>query len=780
MFKLIIQSVTKGFKKNRLDFFINLFGLSIAMLVFISISVYVKNELSFDKHHKNGEQIFRLTTSLTSPNGQETNMALANTAFAHILKNSVPEVEEIICVDIGGEYTLSYKDYEFRNLNIRAASPSIFDVFTYPVIEGSVDEFLKEPNTIVLTESLSKKIFRDTPPLGEIVTIDKAEYTVNGIIKDLPSNTDLQFSALFYSEVNGSEELVDWGEYFVYCKLNTSQPRILETKIHELTQENYAAILEQIGGFTLSHNLQALQEIHFDNTLLADTPKGNKKMVYLFAVVAVIILIIAAINYINLSIAQLKKRHQELSIRKIIGCGRKCILFHVLSESIINFIFSSLVALLISVLLLPFINNLFDKQFTIQSLVSQLIPMSLIFIVAGLLSGIYPAYKINRLENDKQHSFSTFGKVLVTFQNGISVIMIAAIFLLGKQVQFMKNHDLGLGINKDQIVAINLPFEYEKFPGTETLRQEFSGLTGINFLAFGGGGTNLGQTDHWMKAIMIVENDKGEEIQFVVNQPRVDKNYMELFGIRLKEGRIFDPTSEFDKNWGVIINSTYAKTMGWENPVGKKISDESDHEVIGVVEDFHFDALYNPIEPLSFQLLEDNPAFMFASIEPQYLKQIKNHWNQTFEDIPFEYSFVDEHFNTLYHKNEKEMTIFSYMTLIAIFISCLGLYGLASHFTLNKTKEIGIRKANGAEVKEILMMLNKDFIKWVLIAFVIACPIAYYIMNKWLENFAYKTSISWWIFALAGILSLGIAMLTVSWQSWRAATRNPVEALRYE
>jgi putative ABC transport system permease protein len=358
--------------------------------------------------------------------------------------------------------------------------------------------------------------------------------------------------------------------------------------------------------------------------------------------------------------------------------------------------------------------------------------------------------------------------------------MIAAVFLVGKQVNFMKDHHLGLGNNKSQIVAINLPFEPQSFPGTETIRQEFSSLTEIKSLAFGGGGTNLGNPDHWMKAIMVVEDEQGNDVQFVANQPRIDENYMDLFGIKLVEGRKFDESSELDKIRGVIINQTYAKTMGWKEPIGKSISEDSDQQVIGVIEDFHFDALYNLIEPLMFQLLEDKPTYLFASVEPKSLKAIQDHWEKTFRNIPFEYSFIDQHFATLYEKNEREMAIFSYLTIIAILISCLGLYGLTSHFTANKTKEIGIRKVNGARVSEILTMLNKDFIKWIAIAFAVACPVAYYGMNKWLENFAYKTTLSWWIFALAGLLALGIALLTVSWQSWRAATRNPVEALRYE
>jgi len=635
MLKVILVGIIRGFRKSKLDFLLNMIGLSVAMIVFTGISIYVKNEVSFDKYHKDANRVFRLTTSLTSPNGQQTNMALANTNFAYQLNSNFPEIEEIVCVGVGDNINIRYLDNEFEDINTRKATPTIFDVFTYPVIEGNVSEFLKSPNTIVLTESLSKKIFRGTPPLGQVITIDKNNYTVNGIIEDLPTNTDLQFSALMYSEVNGTEELVDWGEYYVYCKLNSNVPGNLTEKINQLTEEKYSELLKQMGGFVLSHNLQPLASIHFDNSLLADTPKGNKKMVYLFSAVAFLILVIAAINYVNLNIAQLQRRQRELSIRKIIGCGRRWIIIHVFSESVVNFILAGLIAILFSFLLLPVFNNLFSKQFNTVSIIHQLVLLIPVFLITGLLSGIYPAYKIGKTNITRQTAFSSFGKFLVTFQNSITIIMIAAVFLVGKQVHYMKDHDLGLGMDKSQIVAINLAFEPQNFPGTETIRQEFSGLAEIESLAFGGGGTNLGNTNQWMKAIMVMEDEQGNDVQFVANQPRIDENYMDLFGIRLTEGRKFDVTREFDRKWGVIINQTYAKTMGWNEPLGKSVFDDTDHQVIGVVEDFHFDALYNPIEPLAFQMIEDQPAFLFASVEPKNLAVIKNHWEKTFKDVPF-------------------------------------------------------------------------------------------------------------------------------------------------
>jgi len=356
--------------------------------------------------------------------------------------------------------------------------------------------------------------------------------------------------------------------------------------------------------------------------------------------------------------------------------------------------------------------------------------------------------------------------------------MIAGLFIIWNQTHFMKNAELGF--DKEQLIVVEIPPEPEKFPGKEVLRQEFSTLPGIENFAFGSGGTNLGSTANWMKAIMAVKDDEGNDVQFVLNQPQIDENYIGLLGIEIVEGRNFSGNNPGDADKSAIINETYARIMGWNEPLGKILDETPPQKIIGVVKDFHFNALNNPIEPLKFTMLSRQPSYIFLKAQPENLKLIQQKWESIYPDEPFEFQFMDQHMAGLYKKNEKEMAIFSYLTIIAIIISCLGLYGLASHFMIRRTKEVGIRKVNGATVKEVVKLLTQGFVQWVLIAFVIAAPLAYFAMNKWLENFAYKTDLRWWIFALAGLLALGIALLTVSWQSWRAATRNPVEALRYE
>ncbi|MGD2035289.1 MAG: ABC transporter permease [Bacteroidales bacterium] len=776
MFKNLLTTFLRRSKKNKIDFLINLFGLTIAMLVFIFTSMYVKNETSFDNYHEHGDQIFRLTTSITSPNGQNTDMALANTAFGYVLKNECPGIEEVACVDIGDIGEIKYQGEKFENISIRTATPSFLNLFTYPVTEGKSDELLQLPNTIVLTESLAKKIFKNSSVLGKQVTIGNEDYLVNGIIEDLPTNTNLTFNALLPSDINGTEELTDWGDYFVYLQTRSSSG-LLEDKIDALTREKYAELLQQMGGFSLRHRLQPLKDIHFDNTLLADIPKGDRTMVAVFSLVALLILLIAAINYTNITIVQIQKRKHEFEIRKTIGCNKKWIFSQVLTESVFTTIIAGILSVFLAELLLPYFNQLFNQQFELKSITRLLIPLLILFTGFGILYGLYPSFKSLKLKPDPRKGFSTLGKSLIISQNVVSIVMVAGVLLIDKQIRHMKNHDLGF--DKEQLLSIQLGAP-EKMPGKKVLHDEFLKLPEIQEIAFGGSGTNLGATDYWLKSILVTKDEEGNDIQFVANQPCIDENYIDLFGMKIIKGRNFSHLISSDMEQGVIVNEAYVNTMQWSDPIGKNVFEDTEHKVIGVVSNFNFDALNNPIEPLMFQMLDDYPAFLFIKTTPGSVDAIKKHWLKVTNGEPFKFSFIEERMNGLYIQNEREMHIFTWLSFIALVISCLGIYGLTSHFIINRRKEIGIRKVNGAQIWEILIFLNSNFVKWIIVAFVLATPIAWFVMNKWLENFAYKTNLSWWVFALAGVLALGIVLLTVSWQSWKAATRNPVEALRYE
>jgi putative ABC transport system permease protein len=776
----------RNVNNNKRHSVVNYLSLSLAIAVILLIFLFVNNELTYDKFHADSDRIDRLTTTLSTPGG-EYHVAFANTAFAYKLRDELGEIENIACVSKSVSYQVKYGDQIFRENEVRFSTPEVLKLFSYKIINGNPGKILTEPNTAVLTETLSRKLFNKKDPIGEPVSFNDMVYTVVGIIKDLPDNTDLRFTALLASPINGSEDIMAWNDYFSYILVKDKNSPDLQNKIDKIAESTYKPLFTESNlKLSRTYKIQPLTKVHFDTSYLADTPKGNKRTSYTFMFIACLILIIACINYINLNLASAVTRCKEFTIRKIAGAGKTNIIVQLLGESIMNTFISLLLSIFIVLLFLPVFNKLADTNFNTQifSSVSVILAALTIVLVIGIISGVYPAAYLFRFakltanpQNNLKTGFSRISKGLVTFQFVLSITMICVIIGVNKQIKHMQSYDLGF--NKEQILSIDLNAIKNSSGNLNPLKQELS----TNFMvATGGGGTQLGSSGEgsWRRPLYELKNEDGQDVQFILNMPEVDDNYLKLFGIEFVEGRNFSKERPADYDASIIINEAYAKIMRWDAPLNKKMFEDSKLRVIGVVSDFHFASLHNKIEPLAFRFNDKNPSYLFVKAPPAQIDYIKTVWRKYFKDVFFEYQFVDDNFEKQYQKDEKQKAIFGYLSFIAIFISCLGLFGLSSFFITRRIKEIGIRKVNGAKISEVLFMLNKDFVKWIVIAFVIAMPIAWYAMNKWLENFAYKTSLSWWIFALAGLMALGIALLTVSWQSWRAARRNPVEALRYE
>lgn len=768
---------------NKRTTIVNFLGLSMAISVILLISMYVKSEFTFDNFHKKSDRIFRLTTTLTTPGG-EYKVAFANTAFAYKLLNNLPEVEDVACISESNSFLLKYENQALRESNIRFSTPGIFRLFNYSVIMGDPEKMLSEPNTVVLTKTLSDKLFGKKDPIGEVVQFNDMTFIVTGVIGDLPGNTDLKFNALLSTTVNGSEDITAWNDYYSFILVNENHAEEIQEKIEMIAESVYKPIFERENqNLSRTYKMQPLTKIHFDTSYLADTPKGNKTTVYIFLCISFLILVLAYINYVNLNLAQALKRYREFRIRKILGLGRNGMMLQIFGESVLTAFLSFIMALVIVVYILPVFNRLADTDFDAGFLIDlplMAIMVAVIFLL-GVISGIYPVTNLFRIVNSHGSNMNNLkngiGRItrgLVAFQFVISISMICVIIGVNKQINHMQSSDLGF--DNDHILAINLNSTNGASTNILPFKQELS----TSFMVgSGGSGTNLGSSEEWMKPLYEVINENGQEVKFILNMPEVDDNYLKLFNIQLIEGRNFSKDHS-DHNGSIIINEAYARIMDWKEPLDKKMSENSDSRVIGVVKDFHFESLHNQIEPLAFRFNESNPAYLFVKASPDQLDYIRSVWRKYFKDVPFEYEYVDDILNRQYDKDEKQKRIFGYLSFFAMIISCLGLYGLSSVFITRRIKEIGIRKINGARTSEILKMINSDFLLLVTIAFFVACPVAWIAMHKWLENFAYKTDLSWWIFVFAGILALGISLLTVSLQSWNTATRNPVEALRYE
>ncbi len=762
---------------------VNYLGLSMAIAVILLISMYVKNEFTFDKFHKNSDRIYRLTTTLITPGG-EYKVAFANTAFAFKLLNDVPEVEDVACISESNSFLLKYENQSLRESNIRFSTPGIFRLFNYSVIMGDPEKMLSEPNSVVLTKTLSDKLFSKKDPLGEVVLFNDMTYNVTGVIGDLPGNTDLKFNALLSAPVNGSEDITAWNDYYSFILVNENHSEEIQEKIGRVADSVYKPIFARENQYlSRTYKMQPLTKIHFDTSYLADTPKGNKTTVYIFLCISFLILILAYINYVNLNLAQTLKRCREFRIRKIFGLGRNGMMLQVFGESVLTAFLSFIMALVIVLYILPVFNRLADTDFNPGFLIDlplMAIMAAAIFIL-GVISGIYPSTNLFRIlnsndsnGNDLKNGPGRITRALVSFQFVISISMICVIIGVNKQINHMQSYDLGF--DKEHILAINLNSINGSSANILPFKQE---LSTAFMVGSGGSGTNLGSSEEWMKPLYEIVNENGQEVKFILNMPEVDDNYLNLFDIQLVEGRNFSQDHS-DHNGSIIINEAYARIMDWKEPLDKKMFKDSDTKVIGVVKDFHFKSLHNQIEPLAFRFNENNPSYLFVKASPDRVDYIRSVWQKYHKDVPFEYEYVGDILNSQYQKDEKQKKIFGYLSLFAMIISCLGLYGLTSVFITRRKREIGIRKINGARTAEILRMINTDFLILVIIAFIVACPVAWFAIHKWLENFAYKTDLAWWIFGLAGIIALGIAILTVSWQSWHTASRNPVEALRYE
>jgi len=784
VFKHFLLTYYRNAVANKLQTGINYIGLSISVALIVLILLYVNSELTFDRFHTKADYIYRMTTKIITPGG-ENNLAFSNTAFAYILKKECPEIENIACIDVGGVYHVKYENRVFRESNVRLSTSGIFDLFSYQFLKGNPETQLREPYTTVLTEALAKKLFDNLDPIGKIIAFEDKNYTVTGVIKDLPSNTDLKITALLASPVNGTEELIDWEDYFVYLLVNKNANSSLQKKINEITNKTYEPLLTgDYKGISIRYNLQPLKQTHFDTSYLGDNPKGNKVNVYAFSIIALLILLIACINYINLNIARAVTRNKEMSIRKITGSGKWHLITQLLGESVITTILSLVIALFIVMLLFPAFNYLTYKDFNYYALAHPSIVLALVIIIflIGFISGIYPAvyqFKLLKAKNaPKNKGFSSLSRALVIFQFVISIALICIILIFNKQLRFMKNTPLGF--DQNQIIAINLGFKNVNSSNLFHLKQELMSNPKVDKIATGGGGTQLGSTGEWIKSLYSTKTANGQDVQFVLNMPEIDDKYLKLFDIKLSLGRNFSKEFPADYKESAIVNSAYVKAMGWKQPIGQTIFEKTNLRIIGVVNDFHFASLHNKIEPLAFRFNDTTAANLFIKLVPADINIVQAIWTKNLKDVPFEYQFVDKNFEKQYIQEEKQQSIIRSLSIVALLISCLGLYGLSSFFIARRTKEIGTRKVNGARIAEVMTMLNKDFIKWVTIAFVIACPIAYYAMHKWLQNFAYKTELSWWMFALAGLTAVAVALLTVSCQSYKAATKKPVKSLRYE
>ena len=774
-----LKLIFRNLLKSKITSAINIIGFAFSISICFIIAIYVANEFSYNKFHKNYNNIYRVV------NNEEQQSNVDYTIKNEIL-STIPEVRQY-CHILYRNYVLPIQ-HQKKTINInhcQSADNNFFKVFSFPLILGNPEKpFTKDKHSILISQSVAQELFGDENPMGKKVKLhNRTDYFVCGVFKDFPENSSM-YADVIRNETyeinkrNNSHNEDGKSEYIRNVFLTLDDP----SKIKNVTRKINSQLASK-DKFLKQVWLQPFKDIYmFDKSNCKTMNKGNYALVKLFIAIAIITLVLACINYINLSIVQSNKRTKETGVRKTLGARRILLIKSFLLESVVISAISMVIAVVLSILFLPFFNSLFDLNLNHTRYINVPIVLGFMIIVFvfGIVNGIWPALILSSYNpiHILQKRFMRINgknylpKVFTTVQYVTSISLITCVLFVAKQLNFMKQKELGFNDSYLlKIVTYHLK-DHNAFKNTILQNPYVLGATYSSGIP---GDINWGRGAGMHAASY-------EDGVSVIGS---DSSFIQTCQINLVEGRNFHNN---EKTRVCLINQTALKEFGWnndwENKLFNKQGKSAGYKVIGVFKDFHFRSLYTKIKPLVISNEDYQKSFLTLRLSPDNffatMQYIKDTWNEIEPDVPLNYTFYDAWFDSMYKKEERLANMITTFAVLAIIISCLGIFGQAIINITNRIKEIGIRKVNGAKISEVLTMLNKDFIKWVVIAFVIACPTAYYTMNKWLENFAYKTELSWWIFALAGFLALGIAILTVSWQSWRAATRNPVEALRYE
>jgi len=789
----IFKSTYRNFVRKPATNLINLVGLSVSLALVIILSVYSYSELTTDSYHKNGNRLY-----VYSDFSQEHKSLHTPAILKDQIDLNVPEIESSVRVAGTWEQPVfQVKDHDPITSDIITADPDFFRLFTYEAVEGNLSTALNEPMTVALAEPLAQKLFGNESALGKTVKINnKQTLTVSAVFQQPKANSTLSFSSITSNATrkiiypNGGE-FTEWGWWnfnlFVLLK-EGANPTETAKKITALFPKDETEN-QNYKPYSLNH----FSDLYFSNftTSWSDyLHGGDKQKVMILLMVAALVLIIALVNFINISSSQWLEKIKQTGVLKVIGADKTSILKNVLAEAFVLFLISLFLAILIVQISSPIITNYTGIHFNTNLIYN---PLFLITSIAGvfvlsLIFSIIPALRISSskaVDNLKKtihvgSSRSVSRGILVTAQFTIAIVLIAFTVLVQKQVDFGSSN---FRFDKENIIGIKLtPQLSAKKEVLKKLIQDNPTVGKVSFTQYFPGKI----TEHWTSNQTL----NGEKKQFVFDTFCCDANLCQILGLQLVQGRFFTEELATDQH-KMIVNETFVRVHKMDNPIGEKFmmgfgQDGALAEIVGVVKDFNYKPVTQPIGPLIIQN-EPRSSYCLVSINTKdfktlhsFIQEIKSETNELSPFFPVEISFLDQAVENLYKSEVQFRRTFSLFAGCAIVICSLGILAMSLFACQRRIKEIGIRKVNGARISEVMAMLNRDFVKWVAIAFVIATPIAYYTMNKWLENFAYKTSLSWWIFALSGVLALGIALLTVSWQSWKAATRNPVEALRYE
>ncbi len=785
-------------KRNKLTSFIKLVSLITGMISFMLISVYVFHEFSFDRFNKNADRIVRLVMEF-SVNGSSTRWVVSGTKAGPQLQRTFPEVESFVRMSQASR-VVSRQEIMFDEKNFLFVDSTFLKIFSFPLIEGNPATALEGPHKIVLTQSMAKRYFGDEDPLGKNLVISGEDnYTVSGVMKDVPGNSQVTFDCLASFSNLEVSRTEDWfpANYITYLLLEKGTDITnLGGKIDHYARAESHKDPNSSGIDYFTFHLEPLTYVHMHSGQEAMVPNIPATYIYILMLIALLIVFIACINYANLTLAQATEQRKEIGVRKILGALKYHLFGHFISESVFLSIVSVAIALMLAVAVLPYFNLLTSRDFTIGSLFHPAIAATLILlcIIISLLAGAYPAYLLSRHKlvdilkpgYNPGSSGGNMRRPLIIFQFVISIILIAITLVIQQQRVFIQHKNIGY--NRDNIIYIHLDRQaWKHYYTLKPILKQYPGILDVT-------AANTTPTVITWTNTLSAATDNGE-IQFSVRAAPVDMDYLKTLGIKIIAGSDFtDADYQYikdekrpDGNVGsLILNETAVRDIGWtpEDAIGRQVTVGVNGTVKAVIRDFNLASLHEKVKPLVIFPDDQFLNYMMIRIKgdnmPQTLAFIEKNWKEQMPLSPYAYNFLDDQYNSLYKAEEKTAGLFSTFSVIAVLLACLGLFGMTALMTVRRTKEIGIRKVLGATVSGITYLLSMEFVRLIILAFVLALPVAWYASHLWLESFAYRIKMPVWAFTVAGIFTLLIAMMTLGYQTIRAALTNPAESLRNE
>lgn len=799
MFKNYFKIAIRNFWKQKIYTFINILGLSVGIACFIGIVAYSNNELSFDKHHNDSEKIFRIKL-IGEMSGTAFEAAVTGAPVGKILFEELPEVTMYTrLIQYPRTILFDYNEKKIYQEGILYADSSFFKMFKYQV-DGNPETALQEPYSLVMLESVAKKYFGNKNPIGKIIKWDNSiDYTVKAIIKEPLPNTHIDFQVLVSRSslyTNPRYESI-YNNMFAftnlnYIKCNHNNIDELNSKISEIFEAHAGASMKEFGA-NLVIELQPIRDIYLKSNITHELKQnGNITTVYIFLAVAILIILISSINYINLSVANSSTRALEVGIRKMFGANKKALFIQFLGESIFLVLLSFFIGYYFLKLISPVFDSITNTPFNLilQNNINWWL-IILIIMAIGIFAGSYPSFYLSSLKPIrilKGKAFagnhkSLFRNSMIILQFIISTFLLSSTWFIYNQMSYIQSKELGF--KKDNVVVASLR-SGQMGSQYETLKNEILQIPGV---------INASSSSSYLGSFNqrrgFYKNTATRKDMMMILNLQCESNFLEMMNIKIKNGRYFLTEKNSDKN-KIIVNETLVKEFGFDNPIGKSFrnpigengEDDPIYEIVGVCEDFHYSSLHNKVKPIIIWKDEDMRRFISIRIDNKdksaTLKMITNKWNDLFPDYPFEYFYLENTYDNLYKADVKVGSVFTYFTVLAIFIACLGIFGLTSYTTEKRTKEIGIRKVMGANVSTIMKLISKDYIVPILISALISTPVSWYFISNWLQNFSYRIDIQWYVFILTTIIAFIIALIAINLKAYFAARKNPVESIRYE